>query len=80
MTLYDDKYMLTTAEISRLTGQTAQNVFQDFKHQEGTKMARGHLRIPPPNVREYLSAKGVDYSHKVIAHIKPFLHGFGCAN
>ena len=69
MTLYDDKYMLTTAEISRLTGQTAQNVFQDFKHQEGTKMARGHLRIPPPNVREYLSAKGVDYSHKVIAHI-----------
>ena len=64
-------YILTTAELGRLTGQTLQTLHQDFELQDCIKMANGNLGILPQKVKEYLSAKGIEYSYKVIATTKP---------
>ena len=63
------KYLLTTTELGRLIGQTAQEVAESFDGQALVTAPGGKVCIPPSLVKETLAARGVDYSFRVWAHV-----------
>lgn len=60
---------LTVTELAELTGQTP-NQIQARWAEKDPDVGSGYAgKIPPTRAREYLSANGVDYSFRVVAHM-----------
>jgi chromosome partitioning protein len=62
-------YLLTVDELGKLTGQPTRKILQRVGQQDVVPISGNTLGIPPQKVKAYLSAKGVDYTFTVIAHI-----------
>ncbi len=62
-------YILTARELGTLTGQSTREILHHFDHQECINISGGLVGIPPQQVKKHLSARGVDYSFSVVAHI-----------
>jgi chromosome partitioning protein len=63
------KYMLTTTELGKLVGQEVNDVRGSFDKKDLVKTPGGKTQIPPGMVQDYLAARGIDYTFKVVAHI-----------
>ncbi len=61
------KYILTTLELSKLTGSKVGDIKSSLSQKQLVKMPGNKFGIPSSMVKEYLQEKGVDYSFRVIA-------------
>lgn len=69
------EYMITTAELSELTGRSRDKIHGAIKKLEGNSgrkvvgLAANRFGVPPGLARLFLEAAGVDYSFRVLSNI-----------
>lgn len=63
------RYIMTTQELARLTGESSHRLAQSLGRNELLRLPNGKPGVPPLRLREFLEARGADYSFKVVAHV-----------